>query len=135
MSKTIFISLPVRDLAAATSFYTAIGCTRNDQFSDANASCMVLSEAITFMLLTHEHYATFTTRPIADAHETSAMMIALSQDSREAVDAIVTAAAGAGGKADIREPRDLGFMYQRTFEDCEGNLFEPVWLNPAAMAG
>jgi len=135
MTQMIFISLPVRDLSAATRVYEAIGCVRNAQFSDANASCMVLSDAITFMLLSHAHYATFTDKPIADAHSASAMMLALSQDSREAVDAIVAAAADAGGKADVRPPRDMGFMYQRTFEDCDGNLFEPVWLNPAAMAG
>jgi uncharacterized protein len=135
MPQMIFVSLPVRDLAAATRFYEAIGCVRNPQFSDTNTSCMVLSETISFMLLTHEYYATFTSRPIADAHATSAMMIALSRDSREAVDAIVEAAAGAGGKADPRKPNEMGFMYQRTFEDCDGNLFEPLWFNPEAMAG
>lgn len=135
MPKMVFVNLPVRDLSAATRFYEAIGCVRNPQFSDANASCMVFSETITFMLLTRDYYATFTSRPIADAHGTSAMMIALSQNSREAVDAIVAAAAGAGGKGDVREPRDMGFMYQRTFEDCDGNLFEPIWMNPEALGG
>jgi predicted lactoylglutathione lyase len=134
MSKMIFISLPVTDLPAATRFYEAIGCEKNPQFSDDNTSCMVFSDTITFMLLTHDYYSTFTDKPIADAKRTSAMLIAVSQDSRVAVDAIVEAAASAGGKADLREPRDMGFMYQRTFEDCDGNTFEPLWLNPEAMS-
>lgn len=135
MPKMIFINLPVQDLAASTRFYEAIGCTKNPQFSDENASSMVWSDAITFQLLSRDYYATFTSKPIADAHKTSAMLIALSRDSREEVDAIIKAAASAGGKADIREPQDLGFMYLRTFEDPDGYTFEPVWMNPEAMAG
>jgi predicted lactoylglutathione lyase len=135
MPKMIFINLPVQDLAASTRFYEAIGCTKNPQFSDKNASSMVWSDAITFQLLGRDYYSTFTSKPIADAHKTSAMLIALSRDSREEVDAIIKAAASAGGKADIREPQDLGFMYLRTFEDPDGNTFEPVWMNPEAMAG
>ena len=135
MPKMIFINLPVQDLAASTRFYEAIGCTKNPQFSDENASSMVWSDAITFQLLSRDYYSTFTSKPIADAHKTSAMLIALSRDSREEVDAIIKAAASAGGKADIREPQDLGFMYLRTFEDPDGNTFEPVWMNPEAMTG
>jgi hypothetical protein len=135
MPKMIFINLPVKDLAASTRFYEAIGCTKNPQFSDENASSMVWSDAITFQLLSRDYYSTFTSKPIADAHKTSAMLIALSRDSREEVDAIIKAAAFAGGKADPREPQDLGFMYLRTFEDPDGNTFEPVWMNPEAMAG
>lgn len=129
MPKMIFINLPVKDLAASTRFYEAIGCAKNPQFSDDNTSSMVWSEAITFHLMTHDYYRTFTTRQIADAHATSAALYALSQDSREAVDAIVEAAGKAGGKADTRERQDLGFMYLRTFADPDGNVFEPVWMN------
>ena len=135
MPKMIFINLPVQDLAASTRFYEAIGCTKNPQFSDENASSMVWSDAITFQLLSRDYYATFTGKPIADAHTTSAMLIALSRDSREEVDAIVAAAASAGGKIDIREPQDLGFMYLRTFEDPDGHTFEPAWMNLEAMTG
>ncbi|TWI01837.1 hypothetical protein IP90_02397 [Luteimonas cucumeris] len=135
MYKMVFINLPVKDLAASTRFYEAIGCTRNEQFSDQNASSMVWSDTLSFQLLTRDYYATFTRKPIADAHATSGMLIALPRDSREDVDAIVAAAAAAGGKADIREPQDMGFMYLRTFEDPDGHTFEPAWLNPeAAMA-
>jgi uncharacterized protein len=135
MSKMIFLNFPVRDLAASTRFYEAIGCTRNAQFSDEKAASMIWSDTITFQLLTREYYATFTSRPIADAHATSALLIALSQDSRGAVDAIVEAAAKAGGKADVRAPQDHGFMYLRTFEDPDGNVFEPAWMDVSAMAG
>jgi predicted lactoylglutathione lyase len=134
MPKMIFVNLPVKDLAAATRFYEAIGCEKNEQFSDQNAASMVWSDAITFQLLTHDYYSTFTSKPIADAHKTSAMLIALSRDSREEVDAIVEAAAAAGGKADIRERQDMGFMYLRTFEDPDGHVFEPAWMDLAAMA-
>lgn len=133
MPKMIFINLPVRDLAASTRFYEAIGCKKNPQFSDEKTSSMVWSEEITFHLLTHEYYATFTKKPIADAHATSAALFALSRESREEVDSIVEAAAKAGGKADVRERQDMGFMYLRTFEDPDGNLFEPAWMDVAAM--
>ncbi|ALD90632.1 glyoxalase [Cupriavidus gilardii CR3] len=135
MAKMIFLNLPVRDLAAATRFYEAIGCVKNEQFSDHQTSSMVWSDTITFHLMTHAYYGTFTSKPIADGRETSAMLIALTIDNREDVDAIVEAAKLAGGRADIREPQDMGFMYLRTFEDPDGHLFEPVWMNPDAMMG
>lgn len=132
MPKMIFVNLPVRDLAAATAFYEAIGCQKNPKFSDQNASCMVWSDEIYFMLLVHEFYATFTGKPIADAHAGSGHLIALTFDDRAAVDAVTARAAEAGGRADVRPPNDMGFMYQRTFEDPDGNTFEPFWMDPAA---
>lgn len=133
MSKMIFINLPVKDLAASTRFYEAIGCEKNPMFSDDNASCMVWSDTIHFMLLRHEYYSTFTTQPIHDATTASAMLIALSRDSREEVDSIVEAAAGAGGRKDLRAAQDLGFMYGRTFADPDGNVFEPVFMDMSAV--
>ena len=133
MPKMIFVNLPVKDLAASIRFYEAIGCSKNAQFSDENAASMVWSDAITFQLLTRDYYATFTAKPIADAHKASAMLIALSRDSREEVDAIAEAAGAAGGKADMREPQDMGFLYQRVFEDPDGNTFEPTWMDPNGM--
>ncbi len=129
MTKMIFLNLPVRDLATATAFYEAIGCVKNEQFSNENASSMVWSETITFQLLQHGYYQTFTAKPIADAHATSGMLIALSRDSRQEVDAMVEAAARSGGKADVREPQDLGFMYLRTFADPDGHVFEPAYMD------
>jgi len=133
MSKMLFVNLPVRDLAASTRFYEAIGCVKNPQFSDERASCMVWSDQIIFQLLTRDYYATFIARPISEAHETSAALYAISRDSRAEVDAIVEAAVKAGGRGDIREPQDLGFMYGRTFQDPDGNVFEPMFMDMAAV--
>jgi len=134
MPKMVFINLPVADLTAATNFYLAIGCTKNDQFSNERASCMVWSDSIFFMLLTHEFYSTFTDKPIADNAKASAMLLALSRDSRADVDAIAEAAGKAGGTADVRPIQDMGFMYSRTFADPDGNVFEPMWMDMAAAS-
>ena len=131
--KMIFVNLPVRDLAASTAFYEAIGCMKNEAFSNENASSMVWSETISFMLLTHDFYRTFTSQPIADAHKTSGALFCLSRNSRAEVDAIVEAAVRGGGKGDIREGQDLPFMYGRTFVDPDGNVFEPMWMDMSAM--
>ena len=135
MSKMIFVNLPVKDLPTATRFYQAIGCQKNEQFSSDQAACMVWSENITFMLLTHQYFKTFTSKPISDARKTVGALIALSRDSRPEVDSITEAAASAGGKADIRERQDMGFMYLRTFEDPDGHAFEPMWMDLAAATG
>ncbi|MCA0246328.1 MAG: VOC family protein [Proteobacteria bacterium] len=133
MAKTIYVNLPVKDLAAATRFYEAIGCERNEQFSDHQASSMVWSDTITFHLLTRDYFSTFTPKKIADAHATSEVLLALTRDSREQVDAIAEAAAAAGGKADIRAPMDMGWLYNRTFEDPDGHVFEAVSVDRTAM--
>lgn len=132
MAKSIFINLPVADVAKATAFYEAIGMTLNAQFSNAQASAMIWSDEISFMLLDHAFYQTFTGKQIADAHTTSQMLLCLSQDSRAAVDGIVEAALAAGG-AEPRGPQDMGFMYGRTFEDLDGHTFEPMWMDVSAM--
>jgi predicted lactoylglutathione lyase len=130
------MNLPVQDLARSARFYQAIGCVKNEQFSDRNAASMVWSEAIAFQLLARDYYAAFTNKPIVDAHANNAILMALTQDMREQVDRIVQAAGESGGKTDLREPQDLGFMYLRTFEDPDGHTFEPVWMEPdAAIAG
>jgi uncharacterized protein len=132
MPKTIFLNLPVKDLAAATRFYEAIGCRKNEQFSDAKASSMVWSDTIILQLLTREYFATFAPKPIADAHRSCAALIALTCDSREEVDAITEAAAAAGGKADVRQSMDMGWLYNRAFGDPNGHVFEAVWMDVAA---
>ena len=131
--KMIFVNLPVRDLAASTRFYEAIGCKRNPQFSNDVAAALVWSETITFMLLTHGFFSTFTHKPIADAKATTEVLICLSRGSRAEVDTITEAAASAGGKADIRERQDMGFMYGRSFEDPDGHVFEPMWMDVSGM--
>ena len=129
MSKQIFINLPVRDLKRATAFYTAIGATRNPQFSDDTASCMVLSDSIFVMLLTHAKWATFTKKPIVDARRESEVMLALSADSKSAVDNTTDAAGANGGKADVNPKQDLGFMYGRSFEDVDGHIWECMFVD------
>lgn len=132
MSKMIYINLPVNDLAVATRFYEAIGCEKNEEFSDHQSSSMVWSDTITFQLLTNDYFATFTPKKIADAHATSEVLLALSRDNRAEVDTIVEAAAATGGKADIRKPQDMGWLYTRAFEDPDGHVFEVITADMGA---
>lgn len=132
MTQTIFISLPVTDLAASTAFYKALGFRQNAQFSDDTAACMAWSEAIQVMLITHAKWRTFTQRPFPPAG-TSGHMLSLAMDSREAVDAMNRAAAAHGGQADANPAEDLGFMYSRDLADPDGHLWAAVWMDPAAM--
>ena len=133
MSKMIFVNLPVRDLKASTAFYIALGATLNPQFSGEKSSCMMFSDTIGVMLLTHEHYRQFTQRPIGDARRESQAMIALSVDSRDAVDATLQRAVAAGGRADPNPAQDLGFMFNRHVEDPDGNVWELMWMDSSAM--
>lgn len=131
MSKLIFVNLPVADLDAAKAFYEAIGFTNNPQFTDETAACMVLSDVIHVMLLTHDKFAQFTPKRIADSHATSEVLICVSEDSRDGVDAITDKAIAAGGK-EARDRQDYGFMYSRSFEDLDGHIWEPMWMDLAA---
>lgn len=131
MPKMIFINLPVADLGAAKAFYEALGFVNNPAFSDDTAACMVWSEAINVMLLTHGKWHTFTTRPIPPK-DSSEAMLCLSCDSREAVDAMNAAAAAKGGIADVNPVQELGFLYNRSFADADGHIWEAVWMDPAA---
>jgi hypothetical protein len=131
MPKMIFVNLPVTDLDRSTAFYQAIGCDRNAQFSNEQAAMLVWSDTISFMLLTHGFYQGFTSRPIADSHQTSQVLLCLSRDSREDVDAITEAARAAGGR-EHRDRQDMGFMYSRSFEDPDGHVFEPTWMDVEA---
>lgn len=130
--KSIFVSLPVKDLAAATRFYAAIGCKKNEQFSDHTASTMVWSETISLQVQTHEKFASWMSKKVADARQTAQVFLGLSVDAREDVDAVLQAAAAHGGKADVRPPVDMGWLYNRAFEDPDGNIFEAYWLDPKA---
>jgi predicted lactoylglutathione lyase len=134
MPKMIFVNLPVRDLAASTAFYVALGGTVNPQFSGEQSTSLMFSDAIGVMLLTHDHYRQFTQRPIGDARRESQALIALSVDSRDAVDATVTRAVAAGGRADPNPAQDLGFMLNRHVEDPDGNVWEILWMDAAALA-
>lgn len=132
MSRMIFVNLPVADLAASKRFYEALGFTNNPQFSDETAACMVLSETINVMLLTHGKWRSFTTRPIPPA-TSSEVMLCVSCDNREAVDVMSQAAAAHGGMADINPTQDYGFMYNRSMADPDGHIWEMVWMDPKGM--
>lgn len=131
MPQMIFVNLPVSDLERSKRFYEALGFSINPQFTDDTAACVVISEAIYLMILTRARFADFSPLPVAQTLETTAALIALSREDREGVDRVTEAAVAAGG----REPKpatDLGFMYTRTFLDPDGNVFEPMWMDPAA---
>ncbi|KAF0804301.1 hypothetical protein A6D6_03223 [Alcanivorax xiamenensis] len=130
----IFVNLPVTDLQASMAFYTALGFENNPHFTDDTAACMVWSESIHVMLLTHDKWRTFTQRPIPPA-TASEVMLALSLDSHEEVDAMNDAAAAHGGTADINPVQDLGFMYNRNLADPDGHVWEAFWMDPSAIPG
>ncbi|HEV7621732.1 MAG TPA: VOC family protein, partial [Flavisolibacter sp.] len=123
MSKKIFINLPVADLKKAMSFYTAIGFTNNPQFTDDTAACMVLTEEIYVMLLTHPKFSQFTQKEIGNTFKTVSVINSLSVDSGEEVNAMLESALKAGGN-EPGEAKDYGFMQQRSFEDLDGHLWE-----------
>ena len=129
----IFISLPITDLAASTAFYEALGFEKNPKFSDDSSACMVWSETIYAMLLTHAKWRTFTDRPLPPAGASS-VMLALSLENREAVDAMNEAAAAHGGKADVNPVQDHGFMYARDLADPDDHLWGALWMDPAMAA-
>ena len=132
MAKMIFLSLPVSDLARSTAFYQAIGAEKNAQFSDDTASCMVLSDTIHVMLMTHDKYRQFTSKKIADAKNTSQVLICISADSRDAVDETIAKAQAAGGAPDPSPVDEYDFMYGRSFEDPDGHLWGVMWMDLAA---
>ncbi|MFM5906924.1 MAG: VOC family protein [Novosphingobium sp.] len=132
MSSKIFINLPVSDLDRAVKFYTALGFVNVPEFTDATAASMQWSDSIFVMLLSHAKWQGFTTRPICPKGS-SEVSLALILDSREAVDAMVDAAGAAGGTADVNPPEDHGFMYQRSITDPDDHVWEPFWMDPAAM--
>jgi len=133
MSKMIFINLPVTDLDRSIGFYEAVGGRKEPKFSNERAAMIVLSDAIHVMLLTHDFYKTFTGKPIADAHQSSQVLLALSADSAAEVDATIGKAAAAGGKADPGPKQEMGeLMYGRSFEDPDGHHWEIMWMDAGA---
>ncbi|HYC03143.1 MAG TPA: VOC family protein [Azospirillaceae bacterium] len=130
--KLIFVNLPVTDLPRSKAFYEAVGARVEPRFTDATAACMVLSDTIHVMLLTHAKFGQFTTKRIPDARQTAQVLLCLSSDSRAAVDATVEAAVAAGGAKDPGPVQDYGFMYGRSFEDPDGHIWEVMWMDLAA---
>jgi uncharacterized protein len=129
-ARKIFVNLPVKDLEKSMTFFKALGFTFNAQFTDETAACMVISDDIFAMLLTHDKFRQFTPKAIADTTKTSEVLTALSADSKDEVNKMVDAALKAGGQK-LREPQDYGFMYERSFQDLDGHIWEIIWMNPA----
>lgn len=128
MTKQVFINLPVKDLKKSMAFYEAVGFTNNPQFSDETASCMVWSDAIFVMLLTHDKIKQFISKTIGDAKQQVCVINSLSLESNDAVNAFVEAAVNAGGR-EYAEAKDYGFMQQRSVEDPDGHNWEPFFMD------
>ncbi|TGN18373.1 VOC family protein [Leptospira idonii] len=128
MAKQVFINLPVKNLQKSMDFYTALGFTNNPQFSDDTAKCMVWSETIFVMILTHEKFKTFTSKPIAETKSSLAGLFSLSLDSIDEVNQLMSNGLKAGG-IEPNEMRDYGFMQQRTIEDFDGHTWEVFFMD------
>ena len=128
MAKQIFINLAVKDLQKSMDFYAALGFTNNPQFSDDSGKCMVWSEHIFVMILTHEKFASFTTKPIADTKSHVAALFSLSVDSLDEMNRIVANGLKAGG-TEPSEMKDYGFMQQRNIEDFDGHTWEIFYMD------
>jgi hypothetical protein len=131
MSKLIFINLPVTDLARAKAFYESVGATNDPRFTDETAACMVFSDTIHVMLLTHEKFMNFSPKPIA-SRDVAQALICISAEDRAAVDGMVEKAGKAGGALDPTPTQDYGFMYGRSFEDPDGHIWEVMWMDVEA---
>lgn len=128
MARQVFINLAVKDLKKSMDFYSALGFTNNPQFSDDTAKCMVWSENIFVMIMTHEKFAGFATKPIADTKTVLAGLFSLAVDSVEEVNKIVSAGIKVGG-IEPTEMKDYGFMQQRTIEDFDGHTWEIFYMD------
>lgn len=134
MAKQIFINLAVKDITKSMDFYTALGFTNNPQFSDDSGKCMVWSESIFVMLLSHEKFSGFTTKPIADTKSAVAGLFSLSMESLDEVNTMMTNGLKAGG-IEPSEMKDYGFMQQRTIEDFDGHTWEIFYMDTSKFPG
>ncbi|MBD9437739.1 VOC family protein [Pseudoxanthomonas sp. PXM03] len=134
MRHQIFVNLPVRDLDASKAFFRALGYASNPQFTDENAACVVISDSIYVMLLVEPFFQGFTRKAICDSRTHTEMILCLSAESRAAVDSMVDKALAAGGSEPM-EAKDYGFMYQRSFQDLDGHLWEVVHMDEGKMPG
>jgi predicted lactoylglutathione lyase len=133
MATQIYVNLPVKSLKRAVDFFTGLGFTFNQEFTDDNATCMIIDENIYVMLLVETFFQGFTPKAICDAHRSTEVLVCLSCDSREAVNSMVEKAIAGGGKTP-NLPKDHGFMYQHGFEDLDGHLWELVYMEPKPSA-
>ena len=132
MNRNIFVNLPVKDLDKSKEFFGKLGFSFNAQFTDKTAACMVISDTIYAMLLTHEKFKGFTPKPICDASKSTEVLVCLSCESRDAVNDLVRKAVAAGGTT-YNKPQDHGFMYGHGFQDLDGHIWELMWMDPGAV--
>ena len=128
MSRQLFLSLPVNDLAASRAFFGRLGFDVKERFCGTGAACMAVSDQAFVMLLQKKCFGDFVTKPVADANGATAMTIAITAESRDAVDALAEIALAAGATAG-KDLLDFGFMYQRSFHDLDGHFWEVVWMD------
>jgi len=130
MASKIFVNLPVTNLSKSIEFFTKLGYTFNQQFTDETATCMIVTDDIFVMLLTEQKFKTFTPKEICDAKKCTEVLVALSLDDRAQVDAMVRKAVEAGGST-YNEPQDHGFMYAHGFQDLDGHIWEVFYMEPS----
>jgi predicted lactoylglutathione lyase len=128
----IFVNLPVKDLNKTIEFFTKLGFKFNPQFTDENATCMIVGDDIFVMLLVEKFFKTFTKKEISDTSKNTEVIVALSVEGRENVDKMINKAIEYGGK-ESREPQDHGWMYGRSFEDIDGHLWEIIYMDESAL--
>ena len=131
-SRLIFVNLPVKDLDASVEFFRTLGFEFDPKFTDEAATCMIVSDQAFVMLLVDSRFADFTPRPVADARAATEAILAVSADSREAVDQLADAALSAGAGT-ANDAMDMDFMYSRSFTDLDGHLWEVLWMDPKAV--
>jgi uncharacterized protein len=131
MTTQIYVNLPVKNLNRSVEFFTQLGFTFNPQFTDENATCLIVGENIFVMLLVEKFFLTFTAKPICDATKSTEVLVCLSCESRAEVDELVRKAIAAGGTSP-RKPQDHGFMYGHGFEDLDGHIWELIYMEPSA---
>jgi uncharacterized protein len=132
MATKIFVNLPVKDLSKTIEFFTKLGFTFNPQFTDKNATCMIVGDDIFVMLLVEKFFKTFTKKEICDATKDTEVIVALSAESREKVDEMINRVIVAGGR-ESREPQDHGWMYGRSFQDLDGHLWEIIHMDESVI--
>ena len=129
--RTLFVNMPVADVARSTAFFTQLGFSFNPMFTDETATCMLVGEHAFVMLLSREKFAEFSKLPIADPTTHALALYCFSVSSRDEVDAVTAAALAAGG-TEVDDPEDHGFMYTRSFFDLDGHGWQFMWMDPAA---
>ena len=132
MATKIFVNLPVKNLNKSIEFFTKLGYTFNQQFTDETATCMIVTDDIFVMLLTEAKFKTFTPKEISDAKKATEVLVCLSMESRAKVDEMVRKAVAAGGTT-YNEPQDHGFMYGHGFQDLDGHIWELIYMEPSAV--